>query len=86
MNRVYNEGCYILVDPDREPQDGSIAVFSIESIGYVIRRLKTAAKRILLVPESFNTEHDDIVITDDDERTVEAVGTVVWFQAMKEME
>lgn len=86
MDRVYPEGCYILVDPDREPQDGSVAVFSIEGMGYVIRRLKTAAKRILLVPESFNDEHDDIVITDNDERTVEAVGTVVWFQAKKEMD
>lgn len=85
MDRVYPEGCYILVDPDREPCDGSVAVFSIEGMGYVIRRLKTAAKRIMLVPESFNPEHDDIVIADDDERTVEAVGTVVWFQAKREM-
>jgi len=31
-------------------------------------------------------EHADIVITAADERTVELVGTVVWFQAAKEME
>lgn len=86
MDKVYPEGCYILVDPRMEPQDGSVGVFSIEGMGYVIRRLKTAAKRLVLVPESFNGSHDDIVVLHDDDRTVEAVGTVVWFQSKKEME
>lgn len=31
-------------------------------------------------------ENHAIVITYEDERTVELIGTVVWFQASKEME
>lgn len=86
MSKVYPEGCYILIDPDREPQNGSIAVVSIDGEDYVMRRLYRGATTLVLSPESWDDGYEDIVITQDDERTVEFHGTVVWFQSAEEME
>lgn len=33
MDKVYPEGCLILVDPDREPRNGSIAAVSVDGLG-----------------------------------------------------
>lgn len=86
MNRVYPEGSYILIDPDRSPQNGSIAVVSIDGSDYVMRRMYRGASTLVLSPESWDDGYEDIVISSEDERTVEFHGTVVWFQAREEME
>lgn len=85
MDKVYPEGCYVLVDPDREPQDGSVAAVSIDGADYVMRRLKKGAGSLMLVPESGNPAHRDILVSEGDGKVVSLVGTVVWFQAKKEM-
>lgn len=86
MSRVYPEGCYILIDPDREPQNGSIAVVSIDGADYVMRRMYRGATTLVLSPESWDEGFEDIVISQGDERTVEFHGVVVWFQSSEEME
>lgn len=86
MDKVYPEGCYILVDPDREPASGSIAAVAIDGCDAVMRRLLRTPSTMVLAPESTNPGHEDIVITASDEHSVELIGTVVWFQASKEME
>lgn len=86
MDRVYPEGCLILVDPDREPQNGSIAAVSIDGADYVMRRLLRTSNTMVLAPESFNPDHQDIVITASSGNTVELAGTVVWYQPAREME
>ena len=86
MDRVYPEGCLILVDPDREPQNGSIAAVSIDGADYVMRRLLRTSNTMVLAPEAFNPEHEDIVITAASGKTVELAGTVVWYQPSREME
>lgn len=86
MDRVYPEGCYILVDPDKEPSNGSIAAVMIDGNDAVMRRLLRTPSTIVLSPESTNPEHKDLVITASDDHSVELIGTVVWFQASKEME
>lgn len=85
MSRVYPEGCRVLIDPDRPPQSGSIAVVSIDGADYIMRRLLVGAQTLVLSPESYSDEWEDIVIKSD-EHTVEMVGTVVWYQPTKEME
>lgn len=85
MDKVYPEGCYVLVDPDREPQDGSVAAVAIDGADYVMRRLKKGTESLLLVPESNNVGHREILVTEGDGKVVSLVGTVVWFQAKKEM-
>ena len=86
MSRVYPEGCFILIDPEREPSNGSIAVVSIDGSDYVMRRMYRGATTLVLSPESWEDGFEDIVVTQGDGRTVEFHGSVVWFQASREME
>lgn len=86
MDRVYPEGCYILIDPEKQPQNGSIAVVSIDGADYVMRRLFRGANTLVLSPDSHNPEHKDLVISSTSEHTVEFHGTVIWFQSSREME
>ena len=86
MSKVYPEGCYILIDPSRAPQNGSVAVVSIDGSDYVMRRMYRGASTLVLSPESWDEGYEDIVVTASDERTVEFHGTVVWFQPSEEME
>lgn len=86
MSKVYPEGCFILIDPDKPPTNGSIAVVSIDGADYVMRRLYRGATTLVLSPDSWEDGFEDTVITADDDRSVEFHGTVIWFQASKEME
>lgn len=86
MSRVYPEGCHIYIDPRQQPRNGSVAVVSIDGADYVMRRLYNTGRTIVLSPDSWDDSYEDIVITGGDERTVEYVGTVVWFQPAEEME
>lgn len=86
MSKVYPEGCYILIDPGRAPQNGSVAVVSIDGSDYVMRRMYRGASTLVLSPESWDEGYEDIVVTANDETTVEFHGTVVWFQPSEEME
>lgn len=86
MSKVYPEGSYILIDELQEPRNGSIAVVSIDDADYVMRRFYRGANTLILSPDSWNDEHEDIVITNGDDHTVELKGCVVWFQASAEIE
>ena len=86
MSRVYPEGCHIYIDPRQQPRNGSVAVVSIDGADYVMRRLYNTGRTIVLSPDSWDDCYEDIVITGEDERTVEYVGTVVWFQPAEAME
>lgn len=86
MNRIYPEGCTVIVSPNREPQNGSVAVVALDGHDAIMRRMIRTASTLILSPESFNPEHKDIIITEDSDHTVEFWGRVVWFQASGEME
>lgn len=86
MDNVYPEGCYILIDPEQRPSNGSIAVVSIDGADYVMRRLYRGANTLILSPDSHNADHEDMVFAATTEHTMEFHGTVVWFQSSKEME
>mgnify|MGYP000730157671 CR=1 FL=1 len=70
----------------RKPRNGSVAAVSIDGADYVMRRLCNTGRIIVLSPDSWDDSYEDIVITGEGERTVEYVGTVVWFQPAEEME
>ncbi len=86
MNKVYPEGCLIAVSPNREPQNGSVAVVTIDGRDAVMRRMYRTPRTLVLSPDSWNPEHEDIVVRAGDGHTVEFGGRVVWFQAREEME
>jgi repressor LexA len=83
MDRVVPEGAHVLVDPDVEPHNGSVAVCELDAGVSVMRRWQRGQSTLMLVADSFS-KHEDIVITGD--KSVRVLGTVVWFQASREME
>lgn len=84
MDRVIPEGAHVLVDPDREPQNGSIAVVETEAYQAVMRRWYRGSSTLMLAADS-NEEQEDMVFGMDD-GPVRVIGTVVWWQAPEEME
>lgn len=83
MDRVIPEGAHVLVDPDREPSNGSIAVVETEAYQAVMRRWYRGSSTLMLTADSFE-EQEDIVFSMDD-GPVRVIGTVVWYQAPEEM-
>lgn len=83
MDRVVPEGAHVLVDPDLEPANGSVAVCELDAGMAVMRRWQRGRSTLLLVADS-HEEHDDIVVTLDDS-PVRVLGVVVWFQSAGEM-
>lgn len=84
MNRVIPEGAHVLVDPDREPSNGSIAVVETEAYQAVMRRWYRGTSTLMLTADSYD-EQEDLVFGMDD-GPVRLIGTVVWYQSPREME
>lgn len=84
MDRVIPEGSHVLVDPDREPGNGSIAVVETEAYRAVMRRWYRGSSTLMLTADS-HAEQEDMVFGPED-GPVRVVGTVVWWQAPAEME
>lgn len=85
MNKVLTQGSDLVVSPNKEPQDTSIVVASVDGCDAIVRRMRRTASTLILSPESYNPEHKDLIITDDSGHTVELIGVVVWFQASGEI-
>lgn len=83
MDRVIPEGSHVLVDPDREPGNGSIAVVETEAYRAVMRRWYRGSSTLMLTADS-HAEQEDMVFGPED-GPVRVVGTVVWWQAPREM-
>lgn len=83
MDRVVPEGAHVLVDPDREPGNGSIAVVETEGYRAVMRRWYRGSSTLMLSADS-HAEYEDMIFGQDD-GPVRVVGTVVWWQAPGEM-
>jgi repressor LexA len=86
MDKVYPEGCLIVVSPSKIPQNGSIVCFQDEDYRMVMRRYYRGANTLVLSPDSFNSEHVDIVYDDPEGSPIKVLGVVVWWQAAEEME
>lgn len=84
MNRVIPEGSHVLIDPDRQPANGSIAVVETEDYRAVMRRWYKGSTKLMLSADSFE-DYEDMIFGMDD-GPVRVIGTVVWFQAANEME
>lgn len=84
MDRVIPEGSHVLVDPDREPGNGSIAVVETDSYQAVMRRWYRGSSTLMLTADS-HSEQEDMVFGPED-GPVRVIGTVVWWQAPREME
>lgn len=86
MDKVYPEGCVVVVSPKKEPNNGSVAVIRIDNYETILRRVYRTSHTLILAPDSYNPEHTDIIYQDDTEHDIQFLGRVVWFQSAKEMQ
>lgn len=83
MNRVYPEGCRVLVDPDMDPHPGCAVAAMIDGGEVVMRRYYRGADTLMLVADSLTGDYDDLVYKGD-MGDVRLLGVICWFQAEKD--
>ena len=81
MDRVYPDGCVVLVDPDAEPWNGCAVVAETSPGESVLRRYMRGSSTLMLSPDSHSDAYEDMVFADEDAQEVRTLGVVVWFQA-----
>lgn len=78
MNKCFGEDTTsLVVSPNSPFGNGSIVVCAIDGTDYVVRRMFQTARELRLVPNSWNANHEVIVIPRDSEHTVEFKGKVL---------
>lgn len=79
MNHVIPAGSHIVVAPHKEPVNGSIVVVRDEVYDAIMRKYYRGSSALMLSPDSFSDEYEDMIITADED--VSLIGVVVWWQA-----
>lgn len=83
MDRVYPEGCRVLVDPAMEPRPGSAVAAQIDGGDVVMRRYYRGRDTLMLVSDSLSGDYEDIVFKDG-MGDVRLLGVICWFQAERD--
>lgn len=83
MDKDFSVNDDLVVNPDKEPTNGSVVIAFLDGAEYIVRRIFRTAQTLILSPNSHNPEYKDIVITADSDTTVEIGGVVIWNQARK---
>lgn len=65
MNRVYPDGCRVLVDPAMDPRPGCAVAAMVDGGDVVLRRYYRGADTLMLVADSLAGEYDDMVFKGD---------------------
>lgn len=84
MDRVIPEGSHVVVVPHKEPTNGSIVVIHDDAYEAIMRRYYKGSSALMLSPDSYEEEYQDIIVHDGQEVTL--IGVVVWWQASEMME
>lgn len=79
MNHVIPAGSHIVVAPHKEPVNGAIVVVRDECYEAIMRKYYRGSSSLMLSPDSFSDEYEDMIITADED--VSLIGVVVWWQA-----
>ena len=80
MNRVYPDGCHVLVDRSMEMRSGCAVAAMIDGGEVVMRRYYRGADTLMLVADSLTGDYDDLVFKGD-MADVRLLGVICWFQA-----
>lgn len=86
VNKAISNGSIAVVDPTVEPRRGSIVCVSLDGQDFILRRMYKGANVLMLSPDSYSDEFEDIIFDDPEAHEIDLIGTVVWYQAQKEME
>lgn len=84
MDRVIPEGSHVVVAPHKVPTNGSIVVIRDDAYEAIMRRYYKGSSALMLSPDSYEEEYQDIIVHDGQEITL--IGVVVWWQASEMME
>ena len=84
MDRVIPEGSHVVVVPHKVPTNGSIVVIRDDTYEAIMRRYYKGSSALMLSPDSYEEEYQDIIVHDGQEITL--IGVVVWWQASEMME
>lgn len=83
MNRLFPEGCLVLIDPDETVRNGDVAALFVNGDDAVLKRVYFDGETVRLVPESYDPEYPERVIdrSDPDATEVRFIGKAVSFTA-----
>ena len=81
MSHVIPAGSHIVVAPHKEPVNGAIVVVRDECYEAIMRKYYRGSSALMLSPDSFSDEYEDMIITADED--VSLIGVVVWWQAAR---
>ena len=85
MNKVVPEGSHVLIDPRKQPSNGSIVVVETEDYQAIIRRWYKGSQTLMLTADSYE-EYEDVVFSEENiSVAVKLLGVVVWYQAAEEL-
>ena len=84
MDRVIPEGSHVVVVPHKAPTNGSIVVIRDDTYEAIMRRYYKGSSALMLSPDSYEEEYQDIIVHDGQEITL--IGVVVWWQVSEMME
>lgn len=84
MDRVIPKGSHVVVVPHKVPTNGSIVVIRDDTYEAIMRRYYKGSSALMLSPDSYEEEYQDIIVHDGQEITL--IGVVVWWQASEMME
>lgn len=84
MDRVIPEGSHVVVVPHKVPTNGSIVVIRDDTYEAIMRRYYKGSSALMLSPDSYEEEYQDIIVHDGQEITL--IGVVVWWQASEMMD
>ncbi|HGH5486121.1 TPA: LexA family protein [Staphylococcus pseudintermedius] len=75
MDKEFREGDVVVVEKDSVVENGQIGVVNVNGYNATVKRVRYSEDKIILLPESNNSDHLPQVYTNDDE--IKVVGKVV---------
>lgn len=84
MDKRYPDGCVLVVDPRMEPRVGDAVMARFPDGRSVIRCYMPGSSVLMLSPDSWSGEYEDIIIRSSDD-PVSLAGVVVWYMAENDL-
>ena len=85
MDKRYPHDCVVVLDPAMSPRVGDAVLARFQDGRSVLRSYMPGSTVLMLSPDSWSGEWDDIVVRADDD-PVELGGVAVWYMAEKDLE
>ena len=84
MDKRYPHDCIIVLDPNMEPHVGDAVMARFPDGRSVVRAYMPGSSTLMLSPDSWSGEYEDIVIRPGDD-PVELGGVAVWYQRSSDL-